>query len=292
MHKIPWGDLQYVSAVAEQGSLSAAARRLGVNHATVLRRISALEDVLGVKLFDRPPGGYRLRPEARDVLAAAQTIERAIDRLDRQLAVLGRGFDAAFRLTTTDSVAETLLARHLADLARVHPKLSVELVVTNNPVDMGRPDAEITLRPASAVPAGLVGKRISAMAFRVYARAEYWAAHPSARHSDHRWLVGAGPLDRSPVGAWRDAYVGEAAGHRADSFVTLARMAEAGLGPAMIPSFLARQSELLVRAPQFADETQTSFWAAAHPDLIRLEWVEALIDFFVESFAKDRDLLE
>ncbi len=63
MHKIRWDDLQFVHAVARHGALSAAARELGVNHATVLRRITALEAAQGVTLFDRPPGGYRLRPE-------------------------------------------------------------------------------------------------------------------------------------------------------------------------------------------------------------------------------------
>ena len=101
MHKIRWDDLQYVHAVARHGALSAAARELGVNHATVLRRISALETAQGVTLFDRPPGGYRLRPEGRDLLAALNAMGETVEHLERVLPTLGKGLVGSFRVTTT-----------------------------------------------------------------------------------------------------------------------------------------------------------------------------------------------
>ena len=73
----------------EHGSLSAAARMLGVNHATVLRRITALEARFGMQLFDRPPGGYRLKPGGQDVLNTIQMIGRSVDRLERSFTAIG-----------------------------------------------------------------------------------------------------------------------------------------------------------------------------------------------------------
>lgn len=292
MHRLNWDDLQFVLAVAEEGSLSAAARTLGVNHATVLRRVQAFEEQLGVRLFERPPGGYRLRPEAREVLTAAQTMSRTVDRLERLAPTLGKGFEGAFRLTTTDSVADAILPRHLRDLSRAHPRLDVELVVANSPIDMARPEAEITLRPAQTLPDGLAGRKICEMAFRVYAHPDYWLANTGTGHRDHKWLGVIPPLTRSPVAIWLDANAGGALGFKADSFLSLAQMAEQGLGPAMIPSFLARRSRSLIRSPHFPDETITNFWVAAHHDVIKAERVSAMIDFFTESIGRDRALIE
>ena len=98
MHKMRWDDLQFVHEVAEHGSLSAAARSLGVNHATVLRRISALEDRFGITLFERPPGGYRMTPEGRNILSALQAIDRTVNGVERALPIVGRGLHGRVRL--------------------------------------------------------------------------------------------------------------------------------------------------------------------------------------------------
>ena len=99
------------------------------------------------------------------------------------------------------------------------------------------------------------------------------------------------PLTRSPVGQWQETNIVEHIGLRVDSFLTLARMAEAGLGPAMIPTFVGRHSSTLQRVPQFQDEMATGLWIATHPDLMHLERVTAMLAFFEEAIAKDAALL-
>ena len=118
-HNLRWDDLQIVLAVAEQRSLSGAARIIGVNHATVLRRIEAVEGQIGMQLFDRPPGGYRLKPEAQELLSSLQAIAQTVGRVERSLMAARLGTGGSFRLTTTDSVANLLLPRHLERL-RAH----------------------------------------------------------------------------------------------------------------------------------------------------------------------------
>lgn len=278
MHKIRWDDLQYIYAVARHGALSAAARELGVNHATVLRRITALEAAQGVTLFDRPPGGYRLRPEGRDLLTALDGIGDAVEHLERVLPTIGKGLEGSFRITTTDSIADLLMPRHLANLQRVHSKLHVELVVSNIPMDPRRPDAEISIRPALNMPDGLKGRLAATMNFSGY-RAKGVSANA-------RWLGLAGPLVRSPLGRWQEEQPEETLGFRADRFGTLARMAEAGLGPVMLPSFIGAASEHL-RPIKDSPRFKTNIWVAAHPDLMRAERVKVAIDFFAEALATD-----
>ena len=290
MHRLRWDDLQFVRAVAQQGSLSAAARDLGVNHATVLRRLTALEQDLGLMLFDRPPGGYRIRPEVQEFLNAVQSMGQSADRLERIIPTIGKGLEGPFRVTTTDSLADAVLPRHLRDLSRQHPKLNVEMIVSNQPMDVTRPEAEITVRPARSLPEGLVGTRAGTLSLRVYGSRDYLAQNTGTTYSDHRWLGVAAPLSRSPVGQWQDDSISDAIVMRADSFPTLARLAETGLGVAMLPTFLGDASPVLELAGQFPDLLETSVCVATHPDLAETARVQAIMNFFLQALSQDTSL--
>jgi len=277
-HKTRWDDLQFIYAVARHGSLSGAARELGVNHATVLRRITAVEAIHGVKIFERPPGGYRVRPEGRDLLEALKTMGRSADHLDRLLPTIGQGLEGSVRITTTDTLADVIMPRYLAALRETHSKLNVQLVVSNAIMDPDRPEAELTIRPSVKPPDGLaarLGARMTLTAFR--------ADHtpPTAP-----WLGMAGPLMRSPLRDWQADLPDGAIGLTADRFATLARLAEQGLGPAMLPAFLGASCAALSPIPG-APQFETSIWVAAHPDLMRLERVKVLSDFFVKALSQD-----
>ena len=101
---VPWDDLKTVLAIAEAGSLSGAARGLGVSHATVFRRLGAIEDRFGVKLFDRDAGGYTPTPAGEDVAQAAKRMESEVVGVERR--VVGRDLlpSGSLRITTTDTL--------------------------------------------------------------------------------------------------------------------------------------------------------------------------------------------
>lgn len=292
MHRFRWDDLQYVMAVATAGSLSGAARALGVNHATVLRRISAFEESLGVRLFERPPGGYRLRAEAREALAAIRSMAETVDRLERVMPAIGRGFEGSFRLTSTDTIATLILPRRLRAIRALHPQLTIDVVAANAALNLERSEAEITVRPAQALPDGLSGRLVGRMTFRIFGAAGYLARNPSDRVEDHSWLGVGAPLTRSPVGAWQQATLGDRVDLRADSFLTLARMAEAGMGLAMLPAFVGRASPDLRPAAQFADLRETSIWVAAHADIAGAGRTRWLIDLLADALAEDLPAFE
>ena len=286
MHKMRWDDLQFVHEVAEHGSLSAAARSLGVNHATVLRRISALEDRFGIKLFERPPGGYRMTPEGREILSALQVLARTVNGVERALPVVGRGLHGRVRVTTTDSLADLILPRHLVSLKKRHADLEVELVVSNAPVSIDHAQAEITVRPTRMLPPDLVGHHAAEMRFSVYGHRNDLGSF-SARPEDHRWIGVAPPLTRSPVGAWQDRTIGPNMAMRADSFLTMARLVEAGMGLAMLPDFAAKAHPDLVQVLQYEERLMTSVWVAAHADLTHSEPVRILLDELTSALSKD-----
>src|SRR5919199_638397 len=104
MHRIDWDDLRYLLAVAEHGSLAGAARALGVNHTTVLRRVTAFEARQGVRLFERTPGGAALTPAGDELAQAASRVGDIVARVERRLAGRDLRLEGTLRVTTTDTL--------------------------------------------------------------------------------------------------------------------------------------------------------------------------------------------
>src|SRR5712672_1273072 len=104
-----WDDLRYVLAVAEAGSLAGAARTLGVNHTTVLRRVGAFEKHLGLRLFERLPTGYVLTAGGEELIAAARQVNDTVIELERKLAGQDLRLSGTVRVTTTDTLMGSIL---------------------------------------------------------------------------------------------------------------------------------------------------------------------------------------
>ncbi|MGI9372582.1 MAG: LysR family transcriptional regulator [Hyphomicrobiales bacterium] len=292
MHKgtANWDDLKFVLAVAEAGSLSAAARKLGVNHATVLRRISAFEHSHKVNVFERSGQGYKIKPESFHILTRLQEIQKSVDGLERSISGLDTE-TGTVRITSTDSLCKYFLVRYVRGLNMEFPGVQVTLSVTNARLDLSQMDAEFSVRPAQALPHELEGVRVCPLRFRVYGASDYLAQNPSNQHRDHSWLGVSQMLIRAPVGAWQRSALNDNVVFRADSFLTLAAAAETGMGLTMLPAFIGDQSAMLQRAEQFTDSLENDIWVAAHPDVFRLERIQRLISFVTSSLRADADTL-
>ena len=164
MHSLDWSDLRFVLAVARAGSAAAAARALGVNHSTVVRRVGAFEDRAGVRVFDHLATGYRLTQEGRAFLAAAESIDGVLHELGRSIVRSDEELAGAVRITTTDSMAP-LLVDKLAELRTAHPQVTIELLITNTRLNLEAMDADIAVRPTREPPEQLVGRKICDVGF-------------------------------------------------------------------------------------------------------------------------------
>ena len=170
-----------------------------------------------------------------------------------------------------------------------HADLEIELVISNEPVSIDQAQAEITVRPARMLPPDLVGHHAADMRFSVYGHRRDLGRF-SARPEDHRWVGVAPPLTRSPVGAWQDRTIGLFMTMRADSFLRIARLVEAGMGLAMLPDFVAKAHPDLVQVLQYEDHLSTSVWVAAHADLTHAEPVSILLEELTEALSNDPKL--
>jgi DNA-binding transcriptional LysR family regulator len=292
VHRIRWDDLQVVLAVADGGSVAAASRTLGVNHTTVLRRLGAFEERHGVQLFERHARGYKLTAESKHFLNTVRSIEEAVEGLERTIAGQGTSIEGRLTLTSTDSLCQTVLVRHVRAFQEKHPAVVIDLMVTNTRLNFSRLDADITVRPARELPPDLAGERVCALGLRVYGAAAYLARNESTDAGRHRWLTLSQSMQRPPIRQWQESLIPNAAiAMSSDSFVALRNAAELGLGLALLPCCLGDPSESLVRVPMFPDRIETNIWIAAHPDLIGAPLIQAGMQFFVEAVRGDEALL-
>ena len=167
-----WSLYRTLLAVLHEGSLSAAARRLGLSQPTLGRQVAQLEEQLGVALFTRSPGGLApteaalaLKPHVEAMASSAAAALRARDAVDGDTGVV--------RITASDIVGAMVLPPILAGLRQDHPRLQIELVLSNRNEDLLRRDADIAVRMARPTQGALFGRRIGEVEAGLYASGNY-----------------------------------------------------------------------------------------------------------------------
>jgi len=281
MQHINWDNLRYVLMVANKGSIAAAARELDVNRTTVLRRINTFQENLNCRIFDRGDTGYVLTAEAEKIINAAREVENTLFDMQRQIAGHELKLEGELRVTTTDSFILSMLGPHLATFLEKHPYIVVDLLATNNILDLHRRDADVAIRPTRQPESNLVGRRLCDVEFGVYAAPEFLQRMTDDSVFNQRWIGFADSLVSTPVGAWFDTTIPTAnICLRCDSFVAMRIVAESGMGLAMLPGFLGDASQTLVRLEAPTRELTTGLWILTHPDLARSARVHAFVDHF------------
>ena len=189
MHTPNWSDLQFILSVAESGSLAKASRKLGVHHATVLRRVKVFEESMGVQIFDRSGFGYRLTPESTHILPKLQEINNHVEGLTRTIATQTEALSGPLRLTTTDSLCHAFVQDIVWSFCEKYPAIQIELLSRNDHLDFSRLEADLTIRPTLALPSELRGQKICNMGIRIYAHRHYVEKIASLHPSQWHWMA-------------------------------------------------------------------------------------------------------
>jgi DNA-binding transcriptional LysR family regulator len=294
---VEWSDLRYFAAVSRTGNLAGAARELGVNHSTVFRRINTLEADLGVKLFERLPGGYALTAAGEEMMATAVQVEDEINALDRRLSGRDYRLSGNIRVTTTDTIGLWFVQPHLYEFHQAHPGIQVELVISNELFSLSKREADIAIRPTQNPPEELVGRRISDIAWAVYGSRGYLKDKPKLRRfSDlarHRLVSGDDSLSQLAANRWLRKHAPDAEiGYRSNSLMTQLSAVRAGFGLAVLPCFLADSESGLARI--FAPDVSltSGLWLLTHRDLRDTARIRAFMDFMARSIRSQKSLLE
>lgn len=172
-----WALAQSFLAAFEAGSLLGASRRLHCSQPTVGRQIAALELALGLALFERTGKGLRPTQAAIALHESAQQMQSGAMALMRGVAKLQTSMNGRVRLTATQSVAHTVLAPALAEMALALPSVAVDVVVSNSTLNLLEREADIAIRMVYPEQGSLVAKKIAQAGVGIYAHPRYLAEH-------------------------------------------------------------------------------------------------------------------
>lgn len=180
MHNPNWDNLRYVLMVADKGSLSGAAKALGVNHATVLRRVAAFEEEHGGPVFDKTAAGYRVLPDRARVIEAAREVASGMLSVERLMHGARAPVRGVVRISSTDSLCQVVLPPFVARLQHTAPELRIDFFSSNAHLDFARLQADIAVRPALRLPDELSGESRARMTFRAYSLPGLQPSRPAA----------------------------------------------------------------------------------------------------------------
>src|SRR5579862_405083 len=189
---IDWDDVRYFLAVARGGSVRAAAERLGVNHATVLRRIAQLEKHLGAQMFEKLPSGYRLTAAGEEVLELANQMEASSHQLETRVLGRDQSVRGLLRVTLAPPLATHLLMPDFAEFARLHPDIEIEIQSSGELANLTNREADVAIRVVydrKTLPLNLHGLKGPGLFGGVYISRKRLAAWHAGAADPIRWIV-------------------------------------------------------------------------------------------------------
>ncbi|WP_246804292.1 LysR family transcriptional regulator [Mesorhizobium mediterraneum] len=293
---IDWNDLRFFLAVASAGNTAAAGRQLGVNQSTVVRRITAMEEALRLRLFNRKRDGYRLTPEGEALLQEATAVEAAVQALTRRAAALDSAFTGSLRVTTAEGMALGLVPQLLNEFHRQYPGIRVHLLIEDRYNDLSDGQAEIALRAGPPGDGSLVGRKLSDQSWAIYGSGSYverWGS-PTTPHdlNVHRLIGFEGSIEDITPARWLRAVAPDCEiACRSNSVLGLLLAVQSGFGLALLPCQIGDAEADLVRVIDPQPGLTSGFWILTHPDLHKRPKIRAFFDFMVEEIAKHRALL-
>jgi DNA-binding transcriptional LysR family regulator len=290
MDGFDWNDLRHFLAVARAGTVSLAAHRLGVDHATVIRRIDALERALGARLFERNPRGYNLTQRGERLLASAEAMEGEALKVGQDADGPDQDVAGLLRLSTLEGFGNFFLAGRLPRFAAAYPRLSIELVAIQQILALSRREADVavTLQPPRS--GRFVRERLTDYVLRLYGAQRYLDAAPEIRTREdlaaHRFC---GYID-DLVFVRGLNYLGEVrSGLRlrlqSSSLHAQMEIACEGYGLCVLPAFIAATRPELVPVLPEEIAIRRSYWLVVGADTSASPRVRALVRFMKAEVA-------
>lgn len=289
-----WNRARAFLVTAEEGSLSAAARALGVAQPTLGRQVSALEQELGLALFERAARGLMLTPAGLELLDHAREMGAAATRLS--LAATGKSeeIEGPICLTASDIYSAYLLPPFIARLRRLHPGITVEIVASNALSDLRRREADIAIRNTRPEDPALIARKVRDDTARFYATPDYIATLPqpvTVSSLVHAEFIGFdhGPRYREQLNGF-----GLALEERNFPIVTADHVVQwqlvrQGAAIGVVPTALGDSDPKVARVlPDMAPIT-FPIWLVAHRDLATSRRVRTVFDLLAEYLSEPVD---
>jgi DNA-binding transcriptional LysR family regulator len=289
---VDWNDYRIFLAIARNGTLSEAARKLGLSQPTMGRRLSALEQALGHLLFQRTADGYVLSSEGRSILNCIEQIEEQSTAIERKLA--GESvLDGLVRVSTTEWFGAHVLAPIFVQVRADHPGLVIELITETRLASLARREADLSFRFREFDEMDVIQTRATGMDFGVYASRAYLERHSpitpelsSANGEGHTLITMDTQFGDLADVPWLMTRLPRAeVGLRANSRDVQARLCAAGAGIAVLPRQICQLDPRLVEIALDALPPGRTVWAGYHKDLKRSPRVRTVLHRTLEMLA-------
>jgi len=291
---VSWDDYRTVLAVSSARSLAGAADLLAVNQSTVFRRLGAMEERLGARLFERSRTGYSLTPAGEEMVKLAERMSEEIIDFERRLTGQDLRPQGEVRVTTNDTLVVHLLTPIFASFRKLYPEISLDVVVGNQSLNLSKRDADVAIRATSDPPETLVGRRLAAIPWAIYgARSLGLTTLDPVDYRSHPWIGLGDNLSGLKPSRWLTQHVGEdKIGWRINTVLGLAEAVAEGAGLGLLPCFIARTIPDLVPLSDPIGDSPGALWILTHPDLRSTARVRVFMDHVGSEIAKRRPEIE
>jgi len=296
MERFDWDDLRFFLAVARSGRLTAAARRLGADHATVSRRITSLEESLKAKLFERRPQGYALTGHGEQLLAKAESMETEALAIQSEIGGADMALSGTVRIGAPDGFGSSFLAPRFAGFAKAYPGLELQLIAMPRLLSLSKREADVAITLAPPKEGKVVARKLCDYRLGLYASQDYLDAMPKIAAADdlfaHRIVGYIDDLIFTPELDYLDEVAkGLRAQIQSSSVLAQMNAVAAGAGIGVIHHFMAVDEPRLVPVLPESVSITRSFWLLVHADLKDVARVRAVVDFIVRESKANRALL-
>lgn len=278
-----WRNLHALAILCREGSLAGAARVLGVNHATISRRVAALEDEVGEPLVRRLARTTPLTEKGREIAAVALQMAAQAQEIARSVQVTQGMIRGTVRLTAPPAFVSETLIPAMRDLRRLHPRLRLILSADAHLLSLDDGAADIAVRLVEPTGQQNIVRRLGAISYALYAARDYINRSPE----EWEFIGFDAPLALTPQQVWLDSFArGRPFALLASDYYSQRAAAEAGLGVALLPERITAPSASLVRVTDQRPPPRTA-WLVIHTDLRKSAAVRVVADYVVRSFTED-----
>jgi len=286
-----WDDLRVFLTLAREGTLTTAAKALGVSHPTVARRVQVLERQIGARLFERLPDRFVPTSAGEKLLSDTEAMERAALSITRQSAALGDTVSGVVRLSSGEAMA-ALIARHLPSLRERLSHIEFEVIESHMLANLSRREADLLIREQVPELADIVTRKLGRVAYAIYVARDFPLARKPALES-LPWIGFDDNHSYMPGQQWLHKRLGGARPVvRCNNWLVLHEATRAGAGLAILPCYLGDPDPALKRVGGVIPDVFADQWLLVHRDLRALPRVRAVMDAVIVLFQRERSLLE
>ena len=290
MQPIDWDNVRHFLEVVYAGSVRQASHQLGVNQTTVSRRISALEDQLGNKLFDRSVKGWMITPVGERLIESAEHMAEEAHTIERFVLAESQELRGRLRLTVGDICTQQLVMPAVELFIKKYPEVDLEIVATRDDLNLSAREADIAVRATDNPPENLIGQRIATLAFAVYGNKKMFER---VKENDKSipCITWIGDSNTRPP--WiNKSFPGSPRVYRTTELGVMLQMAKQVLGIAQMPCALCEPDPALYRIPAKYIEPGWGLWLLSHVDLRTTARVRIFKNFLLDELKKQSVLLE